>query len=146
LPRDSVGISRGRRVVRRLRSDHRSPGRRTAGAGRCAARGHRAMNPHMPSTTAGDAPAREQAAQIPAGRRPRDADLAMRAEPAGLVVFGHGSGSSRRSPRNHAVARTLHRAGMGTLLIDLLTEAEADERSNVFDIALLAERLAAAAQ
>jgi len=64
--------------------------------------------------------------------------------PRGLVLFAHGSGSSRHSPRNAFVAATLRAAGLGTLLFDLLTEAEADERSNVFDIRLLAERIAAA--
>ncbi|ROQ59419.1 putative phosphoribosyltransferase [Streptomyces sp. 840.1] len=58
-----------------------------------------------------------------------------------LVVFAHGSGSSRHSPRNRSVAAALHRAGLGTLLFDLLTPAEAADRSAVFDIATLAERL-----
>lgn len=59
----------------------------------------------------------------------------------GLVVFAHGSGSGRRSPRNQLVATALNRAGLGTLLFDLLTPAEGPDRANVFDIALLAERL-----
>lgn len=59
----------------------------------------------------------------------------------GVVLFAHGSGSSRHSPRNIAVARVLNRAGIGTLLFDLLTHAEATERANVFDIGLLARRL-----
>jgi putative phosphoribosyl transferase len=59
----------------------------------------------------------------------------------GVVLFAHGSGSSRHSPRNIAVARVLNRAGIGTLLFDLLTHAEATERANVFDIVLLARRL-----
>ena len=63
-------------------------------------------------------------------------------EPAhGLVVFAHGSGSSRHSPRNMQVARALNARGFGTLLFDLLTPAEESSRANVFDIALLAERL-----
>ena len=62
----------------------------------------------------------------------------------GLVVFAHGSGSSRHSPRNRQVAATLHDAGLGTLLFDLLTEAEAADRRNVFDIELLAGRVVAA--
>jgi putative phosphoribosyl transferase len=60
---------------------------------------------------------------------------------AGIVVFAHGSGSSRHSPRNRLVAATLHRAGLATLLFDLLTQAEEADRSNVFDIDLLARRL-----
>jgi putative phosphoribosyl transferase len=63
-----------------------------------------------------------------------------------LVVFAHGSGSSGRSPRNRFVAGVLNRAGLGTLLFDLLTPAEAHDRANVFDIELLAGRLAAATE
>jgi putative phosphoribosyl transferase len=62
----------------------------------------------------------------------------------GLVVFAHGSGSSRLSGRNAAVAEVLREAGFATLLFDLLTDAESADRRNVFDIDLLAERLAAA--
>ncbi|MFF9769346.1 phosphoribosyltransferase family protein [Streptomyces sp. NPDC014636] len=60
---------------------------------------------------------------------------------AGVVAFAHGSGSSRHSPRNRFVAEGLHRAGLGTLLFDLLTDEEEADRGNVFDIALLAGRL-----
>ena len=66
------------------------------------------------------------------------------AEPLGIVVFAHGSGSSRSSPRNARVAVALNEAGLVTLLFDLLTDEEARDRANVFDIPLLAERLAAA--
>ncbi|MFB6978322.1 alpha/beta family hydrolase [Streptomyces scopuliridis] len=59
----------------------------------------------------------------------------------GVVVFAHGSGSSRHSPRNRAVAARLNRAGLGTLLFDLLTPEEERDRANVFDIPLLARRL-----
>jgi putative phosphoribosyl transferase len=59
----------------------------------------------------------------------------------GIVLFAHGSGSSRLSPRNVAVAKVLQGAGLGTLLFDLLSDDEADVRANVFDIELLAERL-----
>ncbi|MFH5822334.1 phosphoribosyltransferase family protein [Georgenia sp. AZ-5] len=59
----------------------------------------------------------------------------------GLVLFAHGSGSSRLSPRNNFVARMLNEAGLATMLLDLLTVTEARERSRVFDIELLAERL-----
>jgi fermentation-respiration switch protein FrsA (DUF1100 family) len=58
-----------------------------------------------------------------------------------LVVFAHGSGSSRLSPRNRAVAEALNEQGIATLLFDLLTEEEEADRANVFDIPLLAERL-----
>ena len=59
----------------------------------------------------------------------------------GLVVFAHGSGSSRNSPRNRFVAEELNKRGFATLLFDLLTEEEALDRRNVFDIPLLAGRL-----
>jgi putative phosphoribosyl transferase len=69
--------------------------------------------------------------------------LTVPAGSAGIVIFAHGSGSSRDSPRNRQVARVLTRAGLGTLLFDLLTPAEEVHRANVFDIALLAGRLSA---
>lgn len=62
-------------------------------------------------------------------------------EAVGIVVFAHGSGSSRFSERNSFVAHELHKKHLATLLIDLLTEEEAVERRNIFDIELLAERL-----
>jgi putative phosphoribosyl transferase len=61
----------------------------------------------------------------------------------GAVVFAHGSGSSRMSSRNRMVAAALNDAGLATLLFDLLTDAEADDRANVFDIPLLAQRVEA---
>ncbi|MFE4722256.1 phosphoribosyltransferase family protein [Streptomyces sp. NPDC056728] len=71
-------------------------------------------------------------------------DLARPEGAAGLVMFAHGSGSSRHSPRNRAVAEVLQEAGLGTLLFDLLTPAEEADRNNVFDIGTLAGRLAGA--
>ena len=61
--------------------------------------------------------------------------------PAGLIVFAHGSGSSRLSPRNMTVAQALNHRGFATLLFDLLTPTEEANRANVFDISLLADRL-----
>lgn len=61
---------------------------------------------------------------------------------SGLAVFAHGSGSSRLSPRNTFVAEALHGHGVGTLLFDLLSAAEAADRRKVFDIDLLAQRVA----
>ncbi|NDG86018.1 MAG: phosphoribosyltransferase, partial [Proteobacteria bacterium] len=61
--------------------------------------------------------------------------------PLGWVLFAHGSGSSRLSPRNIEVARALNQAHMATLLFDLLTEEESQDRTNVFDLPLLSERL-----
>lgn len=68
-------------------------------------------------------------------------DLGVPPDPAGVVVFAHGSGSSRLSPRNQAVARRLEREQLATLLVDLLTEREARDRAAVFDIGLLTTRL-----
>lgn len=59
----------------------------------------------------------------------------------GLVIFAHGSGSSRTSPRNQYVAQALHARNIGTLLMDLLTEEEVQYRSNVFDIEFLSTRV-----
>ena len=67
--------------------------------------------------------------------------LTIPEQPRGIVVFAHGSGSSRHSPRNRYVAEVLNRAGLATLLFDLLTPAEERNRANVFDIELLARRL-----
>lgn len=69
------------------------------------------------------------------------AELRSPAAPQGLIIFAHGSGSSRFSPRNQAVAQALVEAGLATLLLDLLTEAEAERRENVFNIPLLGDRL-----
>lgn len=77
------------------------------------------------------------AAQLPG-------ELIVPGDAGGVVVFAHGSGSSRRSPRNIAVAERLNVAGLATLLFDLLTPAEAADRALVFDIELLASRLEAA--
>ena len=80
---------------------------------------------------------------IPVGMTRLLGHLEIPADPIGIVLFAHGSGSSRLSPRNIHVAEVLHRAGIGTLLFDLLTVEEERDRSNVFDIELLAERLRA---
>ena len=83
--------------------------------------------------------------QIQAGRAVLPGDLTIPENAAGLVLFAHGSGSSRHSPRNQFVARTLNDAGLATLLFDLLTpEEEAVDlrtREHRFNIGLLAERL-----
>ncbi|MEV0228078.1 alpha/beta family hydrolase [Nonomuraea sp. NPDC050786] len=70
-----------------------------------------------------------------------EGDLVIPDTAQGVVVFAHGSGSSRHSPRNRYVAEALGQAGLGTLLFDLLTPEEESDRANVFDIGLLAERL-----
>ena len=66
----------------------------------------------------------EQSVQIPAGGVALDADMAVPERATGVVLFAHGSGSSRHSPRNRYVAEVLQQAGLATLLIDLLTPAE----------------------
>lgn len=71
-------------------------------------------------------------------------DLALPEPARGLVVFAHGSGSSRFSPRNRQVARALNERGLATLLLDLLRRDEERDRGHVFDIALLTSRLLAA--
>ena len=81
---------------------------------------------------------------IQAGGTGTIGDLVIPEAPRGLVLFAHGSGSSRHSPRNRGVAQALHRRSLATLLLDLLTEAEERDRANVFDIELLGARLAAA--
>lgn len=66
--------------------------------------------------------------------------LAVPPDAPGIVVFAHGSGSSRKSPRNNFVAEVIRERGLGTLLFDLLTEAEDRDRENRFDIPLLTDR------
>jgi len=80
--------------------------------------------------------------EVDAGGVPLSGDLVLPADAGAVVVFAHGSGSSRHSPRNRSVAAALNRAGLGTLLFDLLTPGEEVYRANVFDIGLLAGRLA----
>ncbi len=75
------------------------------------------------------------------GPRRLEGELVIPEAARGLVVFAHGSGSSRLSPRNTYVADALCARGFATLLFDLLTEAEAADRDNVFDIPLLAARV-----
>ena len=86
--------------------------------------------------------------RIPAGRTMLDGNLTIIDQAKGLVLFVHGSGSSRHSPRNQFVARTLNQAGLGTLLFDLLTPEEESvdlyTRKHRFNIGLLAERLVCA--
>src|SRR5881275_2396260 len=83
--------------------------------------------------------------RIPAGREVLDGNLTIVDQTKALVLFAHGSGSSRHSPRNQFVARTLNDAGLATLLFDLLTPEEESvdlyTREHRFDISLLAKRL-----
>jgi putative phosphoribosyl transferase len=79
---------------------------------------------------------------IPAGPLRLEGMLELPAAPRGVVAFSHGSGSGRKSPRNRFVAGELREAGLGTLLLDLLTTDEDQDREKRFDIALLTARLA----
>jgi pimeloyl-ACP methyl ester carboxylesterase len=86
----------------------------------------------------------ERHVEIPAGPVRLPGSVTVPARASGAVLFAHGSGSGHRSTRNRFVASTLHRAGLATVLFDLLTPAEEADRDNVFDIGLLAARLGAA--
>jgi dienelactone hydrolase len=89
--------------------------------------------------------AESRTVQIPCGAAVLEGQLSLPSEARGVVLFAHGSGSSRHSPRNQAVAQAICKAGTGTLLFDLLTGAEEAEDSITarlrFDINLLAKRL-----
>jgi putative phosphoribosyl transferase len=81
---------------------------------------------------------------IPAGPVELDGELILPPSARGVVLFAHGSGSSRFSPRNTYVAEVLQQRGIGTLLFDLLTSSEDQDYETRFDIALLTQRLLAA--
>jgi putative phosphoribosyl transferase len=102
-----------------------------------------AVHPPAPDSGPGrPAPAaRDGEVAIPAGPTRLAGHLTVSGTSSGIVLFAHGSGSSRLSPRNRYVARVLADAGLGTLLFDLLTREEEEDRANVFDIGLLAGRL-----
>lgn len=97
---------------------------------------HRLGGTNRPTGTA-----RNEDVTIPVDSQSVEANLVVPPDPVGVVVFAHGSGSSRHSPRNRSVAAALQRAGIATLLLDLLTMEEEQDRSNVFDVELLGERL-----
>jgi putative phosphoribosyl transferase len=83
----------------------------------------------------------EHSVKIREGELVLEGILGLPAGSRGVVVFAHGSGSGRFSPRNNFVARHLQQNGLATLLLDLLTQEEAEDRRKVFDINLLADRL-----
>lgn len=87
-----------------------------------------------------------RAVSIDAGPVSLPGTLAVPERAGAIVVFAHGSGSSKTSPRNLAVAERLNGSGLATLLFDLLLPEEAESRARVFDIELLASRLEAAAR
>lgn len=88
---------------------------------------------------------RKELVTISAGPAHMEGMLELPAAPIGMVLFAHGSGSSRHSPRNQLVAGRLRGAGIGTLLLDLLSPQEDSRHANRFDITLLTDRLAQAA-
>jgi putative phosphoribosyl transferase len=93
------------------------------------------------SAASEDPPVRDEDVEVAAGPLRLAGHLTVPEEPLGIVVFAHGSGSSRHSPRNRYVATVLNDARLGTLLLDLLTTEEELSRTNVFDIELLGGRL-----
>ena len=101
-----------------------------------------ALLPRIPRL--GAQPVPEYTVHLHADGHVLDGDLRSPGTPKGLVVFAHGSGSSRHSARNRFVAEALNRRGFATLLFDLLTPQEDRDRAARFDIALLARRLEAA--
>ena len=121
LPHDPARAARGRPLVPRLLA-----GLRCGGESRCSAPRRDVRRPGVPPPSAGAPIARGRCrascCSTSAALRSR-ATSSIPAEPRGLVIFAHGSGSSRLSPRNRAVAATLNEAGFATLLFDLLTSA-----------------------
>ena len=101
----------------------------------------RAGRPASTAPAYADPPGRDEEVTVYAGRVRLAGHLTVPDDATGIVVFAHGSGSSRHSPRNRYVASVLSAAGLGTLLLDLLTVGEERDRGNVFDIDLLAGRL-----
>ena len=101
----------------------------------------REIDPAAPDPPDGDALVRDEEVGITSGEVTLTGRLTVPARAIGTVIFAHGSGSSRHSPRNRYVAGVLNRAGLATLLIDLLTVEEESDRSCVFDVQMLADRL-----
>jgi putative phosphoribosyl transferase len=93
------------------------------------------------STSAHSPSSQERPVGITAGTLFLEGILRVPAHPFGVILFAHGSGSGRFSPRNNAVARVLQQGRLATLLLDLLMPEEANDRRKVFDIHLLADRL-----
>ena len=101
----------------------------------------RDLHPAAPDPPDDDALGRDEEVGIPAGDVTLTGRLTVPARAIGTVIFAHGSGSSRHSPRNRYVANVLNQGGLATLLIDLLTVEEELDRSHVFDVRMLADRL-----
>jgi putative phosphoribosyl transferase len=102
-------------------------------------------DPPTPAGAGGDRPSeRDDEIELRVGAARLGGHLTVPSGSRTLVLFAHGSGSSRHSPRNQLVARVLNRGGIATLLFDLLAPTEASDRRNVFDVELLGRRLLAA--
>ena len=99
---------------------------------------------HALDSSLGDRHPMAEALTVDAGPVRLPGELTVPVGAHGVVIFAHGSGSSRRSPRNRDVARALNDAGLATLLFDLLSPAEESDRRKVFDVPVLAQRLVAA--
>ncbi len=104
-------------------------------------RAQRGFREPVGSGESDDPPLRDEEVRVSAGPVSVCGHLTIPEKPCGVVIFAHGSGSSRHSPRNRYVAGVLNAAGIGTLMFDLLTPDEERNRANVFDIDLLARRL-----
>ncbi|MGP8060426.1 MAG: phosphoribosyltransferase family protein [Acidimicrobiales bacterium] len=100
-----------------------------------------AARPERPAGAGRGPGERDEEVAVRIGNLALPGHLSVPRAAGGLVIFAHGSGSSRHSPRNRLVAESLNRRGLGTLLFDLLTPAEERDRANVFDIDLLSTRL-----
>jgi dienelactone hydrolase len=101
-------------------------------------------NIHQIAAPMRDAPSPSVSQKVQIGDQHLDGTLTIPDNATGLVIFAHGSGSSRLSPRNIQVAEALNKRGFATLLFDLLTAREATDRNNVFDIARLGARVSEA--
>ena len=110
----------------------------------CLVRANDAGSPAPGAGVPPDPQPRDEEVEVPAGSVRLRGHLGIPERPIGVVIFAHGSGSSRFSPRNRYVADVLQEAGIATLLLDLLTADEEHDRANVFDVDLLARRLAEA--
>jgi putative phosphoribosyl transferase len=95
----------------------------------------------VPAAASADPPVRDEEVEVHAGPVRLAGRLTVPEQAIGTVVFAHGSGSSRHSPRNRMLAAVLNQARLATLLFDLLAPSEVRDRANVFDIELLAGRL-----
>jgi putative phosphoribosyl transferase len=104
-------------------------------------RAHEGFRERAVASASDDPPLRDEEVRVSVGPVTVVGHLTIPEHPLGIVVFAHGSGSSRHSPRNRYVAEVLNGAGLATLLFDLLTPEEEGNRANVFDIDLLARRL-----